>query len=80
MNEHTHDPNNDPVQELLSTRFQQLAAAREQESATPAELKGEVFRTLDLLDTLGEIGDLFTGKFAGAAADFIDLIEHTDPE
>ena len=74
------EPTRDPVQALLSARFQQLAAAREEQATTPAELKGEVFRTLDLLDTLGEIGDLFTGKFAGAAADFIDLLEHTDPE
>lgn len=68
------------MQQLLEARFQQLGEARESSAPAPPTLKKEVFRTLDLLDTLGEIGDLFTGKFLGATADFIDLIEHTDED
>lgn len=66
------------LEQLLEARFQQLSSEREQTIAVPPVVKEEVFRTLDLIDTLGEIGDLFTGKFLGATADFIDLIENTD--
>ncbi|MCP9234852.1 hypothetical protein [Lewinella sp. JB7] len=64
---------------LLEARFQQLA--QEEAAARPGpppELRQEVFRTLDLIDLMGEVGDLFTGKFGGAATEFLDLL--TDPD
>ena len=66
------------MQQLLEARFQQLADAREETAPAPPGLRKEVFRTLDLIDTLGEVGDLFTGKLVETTADFIDLIEHKD--
>ncbi|CAH0999548.1 hypothetical protein LEM8419_00848 [Neolewinella maritima] len=60
---------------LLEARLQQLASQRRATSAPPPDLKKEVFRTLDLLDTIGEVGALFTGTLIGTAAEFIDLLE-----
>ncbi len=63
---------------LLQARMQQLADERRAATPPPPELRQEVFRTLDLIDTIGEIGSLFTGTLLGTAAEFIDLLE--DPE
>ncbi|MBB4079773.1 hypothetical protein GGR28_002400 [Lewinella aquimaris] len=67
------------MQLLLEARFQQLAEEEAEASAGPApQLREEVFRTLDLIDLVGEVGDLFTGKFGEATTEFLDLL--TDPE
>ena len=71
-------PDKSTLDLLLEARMQQLAARRRQAAAPPDDLRHEVFRTLDLLDTIGEVGALFTGTLLGTAAEFIDLIE--DPE
>ena len=63
---------------LLQARMQQLADERRATTPPPPELRQEVFRTLDLIDTIGEIGSLFTGTMLGTAAEFINLLE--DPE
>ena len=63
---------------LLQARLQQLADERRAATPPPPDLQQEVFRTLDLIDTIGEIGSLFTGTLLGTAAEFIDLLE--DPE
>ena len=60
---------------LLQARLQQLADHRRAAAPPPDALRHEVFRTLDLLDTIGEIGSLFTGTLLGTAAEFIDLLE-----
>ena len=67
-------------EQLLEARMQQLASRRREVAPAPTELKDEVFRTLDLLDTVGEIGSLFTGTLLGTAAEFIDLIENPEGE
>lgn len=66
------------MQLLLEARFQQLAEDQEEKNSVPSELRKEVFRTLDVIDMVGEIGDLFTGKFGSTTAEFIDLIESPD--
>lgn len=66
------------MQLLLEARFQQLAEEREERHEMPAQLREEVFRTLDLIDTLGQVADLFTSKFGETTAEFIDLIEGAD--
>lgn len=68
------------MQLLLEARFQELAEDRQERNEMPAELRQEVFRTLDVIDTFGEVADLFTGKFGETTAEFIDLIESPDPE
>ncbi|MTB51230.1 hypothetical protein [Lewinella sp. W8] len=68
------------MQLLLEARFQQLAEDHEERHEMPAELREEVFRTLDLIDVVGEVTDLFTGKFGETTVGFIDLIESPDLE
>ena len=63
---------------LLQARMQQLAEERRAAAPPPSDLQQEVFRTLDLIDTIGEIGSLFTGTLLGTAAEFIDLLEDPD--
>lgn len=66
------------MQQLLEARFEQLGKIRAEDAATPPRLRKEVFRTLDLIETFGEVADLFTGKLVESAADFIDLLENPE--
>lgn len=43
------------------------------EDDAPAELKKEVFQTLDTLNLVGDIVDLFTDKFIQTEASFLGL-------
>ena len=60
--------------------MQQLASRRREVAPAPTDLKQEVFRTLDMIDTIGEIGSLFTGTLFNTTAEFIDLIENPEGE
>ena len=66
------------MQLLLEARFQQLAEDRRENNEMPAELRQEVFRTLDMIDVVGEVTDLFTGKFGETTAEFLDIIENPE--
>ena len=69
-------PDKTTLERLLEARMQQLAAQRREAVPAPPDLHQEVFRTLDLIDTVGEIGSLFTGTLLSTAAEFIDLLEN----
>lgn len=58
-----------PLQLKLDAQLQLLVPRED----APEDLKQEVFRTLDFLDTLGEITELFTQKFGETNAHFFDL-------
>lgn len=65
---------------LLEARFQQLAKDQAENNEMPAELRKEVFRTLDMIDMFGDVADLFTGKLGEATAEFLDILENPEGE
>ena len=71
-----YDTGDEAVQKNLSMQFK----AMESKENPPAELKKEVFSTLDSLTLLGDITDLFTAKFTKSKAQVIDLINPIDKD
>lgn len=63
-----------PLQRHLETLFEQMKP----EEDAPEDMKKEVFDTIETLEMVNDIADLFTGKFGASKADFIDLISGTD--
>lgn len=64
----------DEINKNLEEQFQKLMPS----DAAPADLKKEIFRTLDTLDLLGDVVDLFTVKFTGVEAELVDMIANQD--
>jgi len=64
----------DEINKNLEKQFQKLKPSVD----APEELKEEIFKTLDTLDLIGDIADLFTIKFTGVEAEFVDLITDQD--
>ena len=60
----------DEVHKNLEKQFRKLLPP----DAAPEELKKVIFKTLETIDLIGDIADLFTVKFTSAEADFLDLI------
>lgn len=63
------------IELLLKARLQQLAQDQRVRHQMPNELRREVFLTLDLIDTFGEITRLFTSLLGETTATFIDLLK-----
>lgn len=59
------------LQKKLEEQFQALLPNKD----APAEIKEEVFHTLDLLDVVGDITDLFTTKFGKTGVQIVDLLD-----
>jgi hypothetical protein len=64
------------IQKHLEEKFKALIPKED----APEELKKEVFKTLDTLNLIGDIADLFTDKFTKTEAAFFDLAEGEDDE
>ena len=65
---------NNPIKLNLEDKFRLLIP----EENAPEDLKKEVFNTLDMLNLLGDIADLFTAKFTQTEAVFLDIIQDSD--
>jgi len=59
-----------PIQKNLEEKFKEFYP---NENA-PEGMKEEVFQTLETLNLIGDIADLFTAKLAQTEADFIDIV------
>ncbi len=60
---------NPEVRAALESRFQEL----EPTENAPQELKQEVFNTLETLQLVADLADLFTVKFSKTKLDFLDI-------
>ena len=58
------------IHKNLEEQFQKLGADTE----APKDLKKEVFNTLDTLQLMGDIADLFTAKFTQSEAELMDVV------
>ncbi len=67
-----HDTN--PIKKNLEDMFKQLIP----DENAPEELKKEVFQTLDTLNLLGDLADLFTAKFSKTEAVFLGLMQDNE--
>lgn len=65
---------NSSLQERLEDRLQLLIL----NETAPPEIKKEVMRTLDLLELVGDVTDLFTDKFVKANTSFLGLLKEKD--
>jgi len=61
--------NKSDIQLSLEEKFKALLPKED----APEELKEEVFQTLDTLNLVGDVVDLFTGKFVQTEASFFGL-------
>ncbi|GJM35374.1 MAG: hypothetical protein DHS20C18_43750 [Saprospiraceae bacterium] len=68
--------NDNKIKANLEEQFKQLIP----DENAPEELKKEVFNTIDTLNLLGDIADLFTSKFTQTKATFLDLTQNDDSE
>ena len=60
-----------PIKQNLEDKFKKLLPAKD----APADLKREVFQTLDTLEFFGNLVDLFTTKFTQTEAVFLGMIQ-----
>ena len=65
-----------PIKKNLEDKFRQLLPKED----APEELKQEVFNTLDMLNLVGDVVDLFTAKFSKTEASFFDLLEEDEED
>lgn len=63
-----------PLENALAAKLQRLLP----DENAPPEVKDEVFRTIELLDLVGSVADLFTAKFAATGTTFLDLSGDAD--
>jgi hypothetical protein len=68
--------NQNEIQKNLEEKFKQMLPP----DNAPEALKQEVFQTLDTLNLLGDIADLFTSKFTKVEAAFFGMIDHEEEE
>lgn len=63
------------AQELLTSRFQQLVKDRKAQNEMPEELRRAVFKTLEQVDEVDDVTELFNGDCAPTKPAFFDRIE-----
>ncbi len=63
-----------PIKKNLEAQFQDLLPAE----TAPESMKKAVFQTLDTLNLIGDIADLFTDKLTRSEATFFDLLNEKD--
>lgn len=61
---------NNKTNSNLKEQFKQFVP----EEKAPEELKKEVFNSLDTINLLADVVDLFTGKFAKTESNFFELL------
>lgn len=70
-----HQPNNTEIEKHLEKQFQEYLPKED----VPANLKEEVFQSLDRIRFAAEIMDLFTGKFTSSEMELLNIIsEHAE--
>ena len=60
---------------ILEERFQQLVEDRKSQNEMPAGLRKEVFKTLDQVDEVDDVTELFSGDCTTTKPEFFDRIE-----
>lgn len=65
------EENNNPFQDKLQDMFADFGP----EDAAPEELKKEVFKTLDSINLVADMIDLFTAKFTISEAGLLDITQ-----
>lgn len=68
------DHQENPIKNNLEELFKQLIP----EEDAPEDMKKEIFQTLDTLNLIDDIADLFTGKLVSTELDFLDLLDDND--
>ncbi len=63
-----------PIKKNLEEQFRDLIP----DEHDSGEVKKAVFQTLDTLNLIGDIADLFTDKFTRTEATFFDIISEDD--
>lgn len=76
MNANIENNENEKVRSNLENQFQKLIPGE----APPDDLKEEVFNTLNSINLLADILDLFTLKFTQTEADFLDNLTDGNTE
>lgn len=66
----TDPKEHNPIRANLEKQFQQLAKNMEK---APENVKNDVFSTLDTLNLIADIADLFTVKFTQTESAFLDI-------
>jgi hypothetical protein len=67
--------NENTIRENLENNFNKLLP----DDDAPKELKEEVFGTIETLNFLGDLADLFTVKFSQAETLFLDILHDDTP-
>ena len=62
----------DLLRQHLTSQFK----AVKKDAAMPENLKNEVFNTLDTIQLMADVADLFTVKFTQSESQFIDLLNN----
>lgn len=68
--------NKDKLQIHLEEQFQNLKG----KGKLPEEVKKDVFNTLDTLNLIADITDLFTVKFTKTESEFLDLLSENNED
>lgn len=63
------------AQLLIEARFQQLVKDRKSQNEMPEELRKDVFETLEQIDEVDDVTELFNGDTARTKPDFFERIE-----
>ncbi len=67
--------NNQAEKTPLQLHLEQLFKDMRPDDAAPEHVKKDVFDTIDTLETVSDVLELFTGKFGETEAGFLDLLE-----
>lgn len=76
MKEKNQNQEKTPLQRHLEQLFEQM---KPDENA-PKAIKDEVFSTIETIELVSDITDLFTGKFSETEGEFLDIIANGSPE
>ena len=77
MDDKQHDADQEfDLKEYLQIRFQEIQSQTDEpDMPAPDSLKKEVFATLDTIQLVADVTDLFTVKFTKAESQLIDLVD-----
>lgn len=67
--------NNQQQKTPLQIHLEGLFKEMRPDDAAPEHVKKDVFDTIDTLETMSNVLELFTGKFGETEAGFLDLLE-----
>lgn len=69
--------NNSSQKEPLKAHMEQLFVQMKQQETAPKDVKDKVFKTLDFLELVGTIGELFTGTLFQTNITLIDILNNS---